>query len=182
MKLKQKPSLKMKNILSDHKKLINTQSLAYSIEEIKKPRFQRQKAIDLGVPVGPKFKKLHNGEEVEVDGKIIKPEQVLGPPRKGHKITYSGDTRPCEEMIEFAKDSTILIHESTYGEEDFEKAVEYAHSTSADAAKIALQSKSEQLILTHISTRYTEFEEQLNDAKKIFNNTLLAEDLMRVEL
>ncbi len=171
-----------KYIIRSQKVDHNTHSLAYSIEEIKKPRFLRQKAIDLGVPVGPKFGKLHNGEEVEVNGKIIRPEQVLGPPRKGHKITYSGDTRPCEEMIDFAKDSTILIHESTYGKEDFEKADEYAHSTSTDAAKIALQSKSQQLILTHISTRYTEFEEQLNDAKKIFKNTLLAEDLMKVEL
>ena len=117
-----------------------------------------------------------------MDGRIIKPEQVLGPPRKGHKITYSGDTRRCEEMIQFARDSTVLIHESTYVKEDYDKADEYAHSTSTDAAEIALQSNSKQLILTHFSTRYTEFEELLDDAKKIFKNTILAEDLMKVEL
>ncbi len=100
----------------------NTLTLAYSVEELKKPRFLRQKAIDLGVPVGPKFGKLHSGESVEVNGEIIKSEQVLGPPRKGHKITYSGDTMPCEEIINFAKDSTILIHESTYKAEDKDKA------------------------------------------------------------
>ena len=72
----------------------NVPSLAYSIEEKKKPRFLREKAIELGIPVGPAFGRLHNGEEVEVNGKIIKPEQVLGEPRKGIKITYSGDTRP----------------------------------------------------------------------------------------
>ena len=81
----------------------NAPTLAYSIEELKKPRFQRQKAIELGVPVGPDFGKLHKGIAVEINGKVIKPEQVLGPPRKGHKLTYSGDTMPCEEMIEFAK-------------------------------------------------------------------------------
>ena len=106
----------------------NVPCLAYSIEELKKPRFLREKAIELGVPVGPDFGRLHNGEEVEVDGKIIKPEQVLGPPRKGSKIVYSGDTTPCEEMVEFAKDSTLLIHESTYIKEDADKAEENFHS------------------------------------------------------
>ena len=134
----------------------NVPALAYSIEEKKKPRFLREKAVELGVPVGPDFGRLHNGEEVEVDGKIIKPEQVLGEPRKGIKITYSGDSRPCEEMIQFAKDSTVLIHESTFSKEDNANAEEHAHSTSVDAADIAKQSNSKELILTHISTRYGE--------------------------
>lgn len=157
-------------------------SLAYSIEELKKPRFLREKAIELGVPIGPAFGRLHNGEEVEVDGKIIKPEQVLGPARKGEKITYSGDTAPCEEMIEFAKDSTVLIHESTYVNEDADKAEENSHSTSSDAARIALQSNSKQLILTHFSTRYTTFDDLLKQAEEIFENTKLAKDFMTIEI
>ena len=160
----------------------NVPSLAYSIEEIKKPRFLREKAIELGVPVGPDFGRLHNGEEVEIDGKIIKPEQVLGPPRKGSKITYSGDTTPCEEMIEFAKDSTVLIHESTYVSEDGDKAEENFHSTSADAARIAKQSNSKELILTHFSTRYTTTDVLLKEAKEIFENTKLAKDFMRIDV
>ena len=160
----------------------NTLTLAYSVEELKKPRFLRQKAIDLGVPVGPDFGKLHNGIPVEVNGKIIRPEQVLGPPRKGHKLTYSGDTVPCEEMIEFAKDSTLLIHESTYKVEDRDKAELHAHSTSADAAEIALYSNSKELILTHISTRYNDVSDILAEAKEIFENTKIAKDLMKVEL
>lgn len=160
----------------------NTLTLAYSVEELKKPRFLRQKAIDLGVPVGPKFGKLHSGESVEVNGEIIKPEQVLGPPRKGHKITYSGDTMPCEEIINFAKDSTILIHESTYKAEDKDKADLHAHSTSVDAANVALNSNSKELILTHISTRYTEVDDLLKEAQEIFKNTKIAKDLMKLEL
>ncbi len=160
----------------------NTLTLAYSIEELKKPRFLREKAIELGVPVGPDFGKLHKGIAVEVDGKVIKPEQVLGPPRKGHKITYSGDTLPCEEMIEFAHDSSILIHESTYTLEDRDKAELHAHSTSADAANIALQSNSQELILTHFSTRYTDVSDILKEAQEIFKNTKIAKDLMKVEL
>ena len=162
----------------------NVPSLAYSIEEKKKPRFLREKAIELGVPIGPAFGRLHNGEEVEVNGKIIKPEQVLGEPRKGIKITYSGDTRPCEEMIELAKDSTILIHESTFSREDEENALEHGHSTAADAAYIANQSNSKELILTHISTRYNgEFSKiLLKEAKKSFENTKIAYDFMNIEL
>ena len=158
----------------------NVPSLAYSIEEKKKPRFLREKAIELGVPVGPAFGKLHNGEEIEIDGRTIKPEQVLGPPRKGIKITYSGDTRPCEEMIMFARDSTLLIHESTFIQKEAQNAEEYGHSTAKDAAFVARESNSKKLIITHISTRYGEeyANMMLNEAREIFENTELAEDCM----
>ena len=162
----------------------NVPTLAYSIEEKKKPRFLREKAIELGVPVGPDFGRLHNGEEVEVNGKIIKPEQVLGEPRKGIKITYSGDTRPCEEIISLAQDSTILIHESTFINKDNTNAEEHAHSTSIDAAYTARYSNSKELILTHISTRYGEeyANIMLKEAREIFENTKIAKDLMEIEL
>ena len=162
----------------------NVPALAYSIEEKKKPRFLREKAIELGVPVGPAFGKLHNGEEVEVNGKIIKPEQVLGPPRKGIKITYSGDTRPCEEMIMLAKDSTLLIHESTFIQQEAQNAEDYGHSTAYDAAFVARESNSKELVITHISTRYGEdyAKIMLNEAKEVFENTKLAEDFMEIKL
>lgn len=162
----------------------NVPALAYSIEEKKKPRFLREKAIELGVPVGPAFGKLHNGEEVEIDGKIIKPEQVLGEPRKGTKVTYSGDTRPCEEMIILARDSTLLIHESTFIQKQKLNAEEYGHSTSVDAAYIAKDSNSKELILTHISTRYGDdyADIMLKEAQEIFENTKLAKDFLEIEL
>lgn len=160
----------------------NVPSLAYSIEEKKKPRFLREKAIELGVPVGPDFGRLHNGQEVEIDGRIIKPEQVLGPPRKGTKITYSGDTRPCEEMIMFAKDSTLLIHESTFIQKEAQNAEDYGHSTAKDAAFIARESNSEKMMITHISTRYGEEYAQimLKEAMEVFENTELARDYMEI--
>lgn len=162
----------------------NVPSLAYSIEEKKKPRFLREKAIELGVPVGPAFGKLHNGEEIEIDGRTITPEQVLGPPRKGIKITYSGDTRPCEEMIMFARDSTLLIHESTFIQKEAQNAEEYGHSTSKDAAFVARESNSKKLIITHISTRYGEEYAQimLKEAQEIFENTELAKDCMEINV
>ena len=61
---------------------------------------------------------------MEVDGKIIKPEMVLGPPRAGKKVTYSGDTRPCKKLIELARDSDVLIHEATYEDADKDKAID----------------------------------------------------------
>ena len=85
-------------------------------------------------------------------------------------------------MIQFAKDSTLLIHEATYMPEDKLKAEEHAHSTTVDAANIALQSNSKELILTHISTRYAEDCDLLSEAKKVFENTKIAKDLMVVEL
>lgn len=155
----------------------NVINMAYSIEEIKKPRFLREKAVELGVPVGPLFGKLHNGFEVEVNGKIIKPEQVLGDAREGHKITYSGDTTACEELIDFARNSDILIHEATYKNEDKDKAEQNFHSTAEDAAKIAKNSNSKKLILTHISTRYREVDDLLKEASDVFENVEIASDL-----
>jgi ribonuclease Z len=160
----------------------NVINLAYSVEELKRPRFLREKAIELGVPVGPDFGKLHSGQEVEINGKIIKPEQVLGPPRKGRKVTYSGDTTPCEEMIGLACESTLLIHEATYIKEDKDKSDENFHSTSADAALIAKKSQCERLILTHISTRYQNTDQLLKEAKEIFENTEIAEDFMKIKM
>lgn len=149
---------------------------SYSITEKKKPRFLREKAIELGVPPGPLFGKLHKGEEVEVEGKIIKPEQVLGEPRKGLKVTYSGDTRPSMKLIELAQDSDILIHEATFEEADRENAFEHGHSTAKDAADIAKAANVGKLILTHISPRYRQFDILEREAREVFENSEVAKD------
>ena len=160
----------------------NIPSYAYSIREKKKPLFLREKAEELGIPPGPLYGKLHNGEEVEFEGRIIKPEQVLGEAKKGKKISYSGDTRPCEAMIRLARDSDILIHESTYEVEDYQRAVDNAHSTSVEAAEIAKEAEVKELVLTHISTRYTSDENIKSEAQKVFKNTKVARDYMKIDL
>ena len=160
----------------------NIPSYAYSIREKKKPLFLREKAEELGIPPGPLYGKLHNGEEVEFEGRIIKPEQVLGEAKKGKKISYSGDTRPCEAMIRLARDSDILIHESTYEAEDYQRAVDNAHSTSVEAAEIAREANVNELVLTHISTRYTSDENIKSEAQKVFKNTKVARDYMKIDL
>jgi ribonuclease Z len=160
----------------------NVINLSYSIYEKKKPRFLRGKAIELGVKPGPDFGKLHNGSEIEVDGKVVKPEEVLGPPRKGPKIAYSGDTIPCEEMVILAKDADLLIHEATYKNEDNDKAIKNTHSTSKGAAQIAKEANVSRLILTHISTRYTKIDDLKEEALEIFENTEIAYDFLSIEI
>ena len=119
---------------------------------------------------------------MEIDGKIIKPEQVLGPPRVGIKVTYSGDTRPCEKLIELARDSDVLIHEATYEDADQDKAIEHCHSTSKEAATIAKEANVKLLVLTHISTRYTTDLNIKEEAKEIFENTVVANDFTEINI
>ncbi len=155
---------------------------------IEKPRygkFNPDKARELGIPMSGLWKKLQAGEKIEFNGKIIDPEEegIVGPKRLGRKITYSGDTGPCEALIELGKDSDVLIHESTFAENLTDVAREKLHSTSVDAANAAKKMNAKQLILTHISSRYQEDPSKLlEEAKKIFPNSILAEDLMKIEL
>ena len=88
-------------------------SLGYALVENPRPgRFNREKAIELGIPPGPLFSKLQKGKTVEVNGKLVKPEDVMGKNlRPGRTVVYSGDTRPCEPILEASRDADVLIHE-----------------------------------------------------------------------
>lgn len=153
---------------------------AYMIEEIRQPKFLKSKALELNIPPGPLFGQLQAGEEINLDGVVIKPEQVLGPPRKGVKMVFSGDTVPQESMIDFARDVDLLIHEATFSKKYADKALENGHTIAEDAASIAKNANVEQLILTHISNRYTDSDELLDEAKAVFENTVYAHDFMTV--
>ncbi|KZX12022.1 ribonuclease Z [Methanobrevibacter filiformis] len=153
-------------------------NLSYSFVEKKKPRFLRDKAIKLGVKPGPDFGKLHNGSEVKIGDRVVMPNDVLGEDRSGVKIVYSGDTRPNQGLISLAKDADLLIHESTYCEDDKNKAIENNHSTSSEAALIAKCANAKNLVLTHISTRYNNTEDILKEACELFKNTKVAYDFM----
>jgi len=157
-------------------------NLAYSVEEIRSPKFLREKAIELGLKPGPDFGKLQKGIPVEVDGTFIKPEQVLGAKRKGIKIVYSGDTKPCPEMVQFASGADVLIHESTYESSQELKAIENGHSTTTHAAKIAKEAEVSELILTHISTRYRDSDKLKTEASQVFDKVIVAEDFLNIEV
>lgn len=157
-------------------------NLAYKIEEKRRPKFIREKAIELGIKPGPDFGKLQMGIPVEVNGKTILPPQVLGEERKGRIIVYSGDTHPCNQMIKFAKNADILIHESTFEGKYNDKAYEAYHSTSIQAAEIGKKANVKKLILTHVSTRYKKSDLLTAEAKEVFENSVVAEDFMSVEI
>ncbi|GAB4309795.1 MAG: ribonuclease Z [Methanobacteriaceae archaeon] len=157
-------------------------NIAYSIIEKRKPKFLREKALSLGIKPGPDYGKLQRGKSIKIGSELIKPEQVLGPERKGIKIVYSGDTRPCPEMVEFANEADVLIHESTFESKHINKALENGHSTVTQAAEIAKKAKVNKLILTHISTRYKKTDQLDKESRKIFKNSVIAEDFMIYEV
>lgn len=170
----------VKAIATDH----GIPSLGYSLEEKKRAgRFDREKAIELGVPVGPLFSRLQKGEAVTVQGRKVLPAQVMGEPRPGRKIVYSGDTRPCETIVKASKDADLLIHDGTLAEELKDWAVETKHSTAKEAALLAKKAKVKQLVLTHISSRYSEGTEPLlREAREVFEDVRIAEELMQMEI
>ncbi len=120
-----------------------------------------------------------------VNGKEVRPEQVLGPPRPGRKIVYTGDTRPCESVIEASKDADLLIHEGTLSEETQRYAIDYMHSTAAEAAEVAKKASVRKLILTHLSARYSDLggaSKLEEEARSVFENTEVARELMTIEV
>ena len=164
----------------------NVTSIGYVLEEDKRPgRFNRERAIELGIKPGPLFARLQSGYSITVDEREIKPEQVLGPPRPGRKIVYTGDTRPCASVIDASKDADLLIHDGTLSEETKEFAVEYMHSTALEAAEVAKKAGVRKLMLTHLSARYSDLEGARKlraEAQQIFENTEVASDLMTIEV
>ncbi|MEM2214372.1 ribonuclease Z [Candidatus Nezhaarchaeota archaeon WYZ-LMO8] len=152
------------------------------VEDLRPGKFDPRKAEKLGVPKGPLWKALQEGKPVKIDGREVKPEDVMGPPRRGLKIVYSGDTALMQEMIEISRDADLLIHEATFDDTLQEMAVNELHTTASQAATIAREAGVKKLVLTHISPRYEDPTILLTQAKKIFDNTIIAEDLMNIEL
>ena len=168
--------------------LVEHSVITYAYAFIEKPRFGKfnpEKARLLGIPESPLWKKLQEGEIIEFNGRIINPikEGIVGPKKPGRKITYSGDMKPSDSLIKLGKNSDILIHEATFAKALAEIAEEKKHSTSIDAANDAKKMNAKQLILTHISARYQDdVLKLLEEAKEVFPNTILAEDLLKIEL
>jgi len=158
-------------------------AIGYVLEEAVRPgRFSLEKARALGVPEGPLYSRLQEGQTVSVKGRTITPDMVLGPPRRGRKIVYTGDTKPSEHVVEAAREADVLIHEATADTSLEEKANRYGHSTGRQAAEVAKRAGVRTLILTHYSPRYEDAAPILEDAKAVFPNTLLAEDFFEYEV
>ena len=159
-------------------------SLGYCLEEVQRPgRFNREAAIFLGVPPGPLFGRLQRGQSIEIDGRRIEPHQVMGPARPGRKVVYTGDTRPCTSVEEASQGADLLIHDCALASDMEDWARETKHSTSAEAAETARRAGVAALVLTHISSRYSEDTSALlREARSIFEKSTVAEDLMSLEI
>jgi len=165
---------------SDH----TTESLSYAVIEDDRPGRMRVEFLEgVGLPRGPLWGELQRGREVEFRGRVIRPDEAVGPPRRGRKVVYTGDTRYSEAVVKFARMADLLIHEASFDQSLTDRAQEEGHSTAADAATAALQAQARLLALIHISPRYHGREEVLlNEARRIFPNTILPNDLDRLEV
>ncbi|WP_342378425.1 ribonuclease Z [Myxococcus stipitatus] len=161
-------------------------ALAYALVEDGRPgRFHLEKAKELGVPPGPSFGKLQKGEAVTLeDGRTVKPEDVLGPARSGRKLVISGDTRPCAAVVRAAKDADLLVHESTFSDDEQARALETHHSTAREAGRVAREAGVHRLVLTHLSSRHdTEPAKLLAQAREEYKGPLeVAYDGFTLEL
>ncbi|MEM1547469.1 MAG: ribonuclease Z [Thermoproteota archaeon] len=162
----------------------SVESYAYCFKEDDRPgKFNAEKAEELGIKPGPLRSMLIRGEPVRLEnGRIIKPEEVVGPPRPGVKIVYTGDMGSTPGFEEFCRDADILIHEATFDETMGSEADELQHSTCVEAAKLAAKAGVKKLLLTHISSRYGDASALLEQARKFFDNVQVAEDFMSIEI
>lgn len=159
-------------------------SYGYRVVERDRPgTLLADKLAAAGVKPGPDYKKIKNGEEVVLEnGKVINPDEFVGPPQKGRIVTVLGDTRVCQNAVLLAKDADLLIHEATFSEDEEVLAHEYFHSTTLQAADTAVKARAKKLCLTHISSRYDRNDWKLleEEAGKVFANTVISEDFMEI--
>ena len=147
-------------------------------EKAKRP-FLVEKAEALGVPAGPERRRLVNGEAITLaDGRVIEPDQVLGPPRRGARLAFIGDLARTRGLTPIVREADALVLEATYMESDRDLARKFGHLTAAQAAQLARRAQVRQLILTHISRRYY-VRDLLQEARDIFPNTVVANDFDR---
>jgi len=150
--------------------------LGYLFEEKARRPFLNERATELGVPFGPERRLLVEGHSITLaDGRLITPEDVLGPLQRGTKLMVVGDTGRTDDLFDVAREADALVIESTYLDEEADMARQFSHLTAKNAAELAKRAGVKQLILTHISRRYRE-KDVLAEAQSIFPNTVVARD------
>ncbi len=154
----------------------------YSLSIKRGGRFYAEKAKELNIPL-QYWNRLQKGEIIEADGITYTPDMVLGPERKGIKVTYCTDTRPTQSLVKNAKGADLLICEGMYGEaEKQSRASEYKHMTFSEAARVASAAEVQELWLTHYSPSLVRPKDALPEAKRIFSESRCGKDGMSVTL
>jgi ribonuclease Z len=146
-------------------------------EDERPGEFDPARAAELGLAPGPEFGRVQRGETI----RGVSPEQVMGPTRAGRKLVISGDTRPCEALRIAAHGADVLVHESTFAQDETERAAETGHSTAQQAATLAREAEVRVLALVHISTRYP-VGKLRDEARAVFPGTVLPRDFDSIEL
>ncbi len=173
----------VKAVRTDH----SVPSIGYILQDDPSPgRFNKERALELGVPEGRLFAKLHRGEQVTLsDGRLIDPykDGIVGEERRGLKIGYSGDTRESEFFFTEAEGADLLIHEATFTKDTSENAAEWGHSTAGGVGKMAAGYHIGMLALVHISQRFSEdITPVIDEAKSEFENVVVPSDLDELEI
>lgn len=158
------------------------------VEKDRSGMFNLEKAQSLGIPPGPVYGKLKQGEVVTLeDGRKINGKELCGQPEIGRKFVYCTDTVFCDAAVELARDADVLIHEATFAHQDADMAFEKMHSTTTMAAQVALLAGVKQLLMTHFSPRYAPgnpigLDDLKREARAIFPQTKLAYDFYTHEI
>ena len=160
----------------------NVLCYGYTLEIDRAGKFDVERARSQNIPQRY-WSRLQGGETIETEERVLTPDMVLGPPRKGIKLTYTTDTRPTESIRRNAEGSDLFICEGMYGEKDkAAKAVEYKHMTFYEAAETARNAQVREMWLTHYSPSLTRPEQYMNEVKKIFPAAKAGKDGMSAEL
>jgi ribonuclease Z len=156
----------------------------YALQEQDRPgTFDVARAEALGIPKGPLYGHLQRGQAVTLtDGRTVQPADVLGPPKRGRRLAYCLDTRPCPEGAMLARDADLLLHDSTLAPGAEEEATQKGHSTSRQAAILAKEAGVKRLVLTHFSSRYTDVRELLQGLEGLHDEIIVARDLMELSV
>jgi ribonuclease Z len=139
---------------ADHR---GTIAIGYAlVEKPRLGRFNPALAIELGIPEGPLWGRIHKGESVTLgDGRVIEAATLVGATRAGRTLVISGDSRPTQALTDISRHADLLIHEATFGDDEAARAIETGHSTAREAAQLALAAGAKKLVLTHFSARYS---------------------------
>ena len=160
-------------------------SLGYVLKEhVRRGRFDVEKAKAAGIPEGPLWGKLAKGEAIELaDGRRLTADGLVGSPRPGRIVVFTGDTRPCAATVDAAQGADLLIHEATFGEAERDRARDTGHATAKEAAQVALAAQAKRLVLSHVSARYSiSADELVREAREVFPNASVAKDGLEVDV
>lgn len=160
-----------------------TFAAGYRFEERSKPgHLDVERARELGVTDYEDYRKLKSGRSVQVNGRMVTPGMVVGPDQPGRSFAYVSDTRPCDTGRILARSADILYHEATFTEKHADNAVRTGHSTAREAAEVALRAEAKRLLIGHFSARHADPSVLLDEAREVFKNTDVAEELKRYSL